>query len=357
MCCYGLVEKNCTCEIKFTYLIIEDADRVAEIIKDHYLHSYSISTSIDIRKEQFTNAKIHSIYLYPIKSCAPMKVSRWPLDSSSLLYDRSFVIMQGRKPLTQKMLPMLCMIRPIIDLELRVMTISYPGEKDHVLNLKKGSSRNIERTFKKTCVGKVCGDEVEGLDCGQDVSNWLESVTGLSNLTLVQLTKREQRKSVKSYKQTQDLRSFANEAQFLILNLNSVRELDKMLSLGESNEDNGNSVASKIEWITEQFRGNIVMSGNLASFEEEHWRCIRVRNEHSGCVARFNIQNLCKRCSVLSVDQKNGELTQEPLKTLSKMEGRKFSFGVLASLECDKDFDLNNSYISTHWQLEISCHK
>ena len=330
---------------------------MVEIIRDHYLNSYSIPTSIEIRKEQFTNAKIHSIYLYPIKSCAPMKVSRWPLDSSSLLYDRSFVIMQGRKPLTQKMLPMLCMIRPIIDLELRVMTISYPGEKDHVLNLKKGSSRNIERTFKETCVGKVCGDVVEGLDCGQDVSNWLESVTGLSNLTLVQLTKREQRKSVKNYKQTQDLKSFANEAQFLILNLNSVRELDKMLNVRESNGDNMNSVASKIDWITEQFRGNIVISGNLASFEEEHWRCIRVRNEHSGCAVRFNIQSQCKRCSVLSVDQKNGELTQEPLKTLSKMEGRKFSFGVLASLEYDKYFDLNNSYLSTHWQLEISCHK
>ena len=344
--------------INVTYLIIEDADKVVEIIKDHYLTSYSVPNSIEIRKEHFANPKIHSIYLYPIKSCAPMKVSRWPLGSCSLLYDRSFVIMQGRKPLTQKMLPMLCMIRPIIDLELRVMTISYPGEKDHILDLKESDGRNIERALNQTCVGKVCGDVVEGLDCGQDVSSWLEAVTGLSNLTLVQLTKREQRKSVKSYKQTQDLKSFANEAQFLILNLNSVRELDKLLNFGESNVDNDNSMTSKIDWITEQFRANIVISGNFASFEEEHWRCIRVRNEHGGCAAvKFNIQSLCKRCSVLSVDQINGELTQEPLKTLSKMEGRKFSFGVLASLEYDKDFDLNNNYLSTRWQLEISCHK
>ena len=323
-------------------------------MRDHYLTSYSIPTSIEIRKEQFANPKIHSIYLYPIKSCAPMKVSRWPLDSSSLLYDRSFVIMQGRKPLTQKMLPMLCMIRPIIDLASSLMTISCPGEKNYVLNLDECDGRNIERTFKETCVGKVCGDVVEGLDCGQDVSNWIEAVTGLSNLTLVQLTKREQRKSAKSYKQTHDLKSFANEAQFLILNLNSVRELDKLLSFGESNGDNSNIVESKIDWITEQFRGNIVISGNLAPFEEEHWRYIKVRDDHGGNAVRLNIQSLCKRCSVLSVDQKNGELTQEPLKTLSKMEGRKFSFGVLACLENDKDFDLNNTYLSTCWQLEIS---
>ena len=312
--------------------------------------------SIEKTKEHYTTAKIHSIYLYPIKSCAPMKVSRWPLDSSSLLYDRSFVIMQGRKPLTQKMLPMLCMIRPIIDLESGLMTISCPGEKNHVLNLYECDSKNIERTYNETCLGKVCGDVVEGLDCGEDVSNWLEEVTGLSNLKLVQLTKREQRKSVKKSKQTQDLKSFANEAQFLILNLNSVRELDKMSNVGESNGDNSNSVASKIDWITEQFRGNIVISGNLAPFEEEHWRCINVRDDHGGYAARLNIQSLCKRCSVLSVDQKNGELTQEPLKTLSKMGGRKFSFGVLACLENDKDFDLNNTYLSTRWQLEISCH-
>ena len=132
--------------INVTFLIIEDADKVVEIIKDHYLTSHSMPHSIEKTKEHYTTAKIHSIYLYPIKSCAPMKVSRWPLDSSSLLYDRSFVIMQGRKPLTQKMLPMLCMIRPIIDLESGLMTISCPGEKNHVLNLYECDSKNIERT-------------------------------------------------------------------------------------------------------------------------------------------------------------------------------------------------------------------
>ena len=43
-----------------------------------------------------------------------------------------------------------------------------------------------------------------------------------------------------------------------------------MLNFGESNVDNDNSMTSSIDWITEQFRANIVISGNFASFEEDY---------------------------------------------------------------------------------------
>ena len=102
----------------------DDADKVVDIIKDHYLSSFKLTRPNDEVRGEPNEPKLCGIYLYPIKSCAPCKVSRWPLGSGSLLYDRSFVIMQGRKCLTQKILPMLCMIKPKIDLERKILMIS-----------------------------------------------------------------------------------------------------------------------------------------------------------------------------------------------------------------------------------------
>ena len=38
---------------------------------------------------------------------------------------------------------------------------------------------------KGLCLGNICGQEVEGRDCGQEVADWLEDVLCLNGLKLV----------------------------------------------------------------------------------------------------------------------------------------------------------------------------
>ena len=135
------------------------------------------------------------------------------------------------------------------------------------------------------------------------------------------------------------LKSFANEGQFLILNLNSAKELEKHLP-EDAFEDtfitnNLNEChQSRTDWIIEQFRGNIVIDGPKP-FDEENWESIKIKSNND-CIT-LDVQGMCTRCNVISVNQSNGDIVQEPLKTLTKMEGRKFKFGVLASLRYDEN--------------------
>ena len=118
--------------------------------------------------------------MFPIKSCAALKITKgsWPLAETSLKYDRQFVIMQGRSVLTQKSEPLLCQIQPDINLKKEILTLSVPWmEETCSVSLNHNSKEAQERQL---CSGKVCGDIIDGIDSGNEVSIWLEQILGLT---------------------------------------------------------------------------------------------------------------------------------------------------------------------------------
>ena len=138
-----------------------------------------------------TNGKLCGLYLYPIKSCAPLKITEgsWPLSKTSLKYDRQFVIMQGKSTLTQKNEPLLTQIQPKIDLTKKIMTLSATWQSKtcqiFLQNFDEKSSKIAKNMTNnpgniKLCSGKVCGDIIEGYDCGDEVADWLEETIGLT---------------------------------------------------------------------------------------------------------------------------------------------------------------------------------
>ena len=139
-----------------------------------------------------TNGKLCGLYLYPIKSCAPLKITEgsWPLSKTSMKYDRQFVIMQGKSTLTQKNEPLLTQIQPKIDLTKKIMTLSATWQSRNcqifLQNFEKSSKMatnditNNPEMVTKLCSGKVCGDIIEGYDCGDEVADWLEETIGLT---------------------------------------------------------------------------------------------------------------------------------------------------------------------------------
>lgn len=156
---------------------------VIKIIIEHFIKTPEISAGSKTNLVPILPAKISAIYLYPIKSCGALKVTKgsWPLSETCLKFDRQFVIMQGRSTLTQRREPLLCQICPKIDLKTKIMTLSVPWV-DAKCELNLATIEGTE-TLGQICSGKVCGDQIEGLDCGDLVSEWLEQVLGLTGNT------------------------------------------------------------------------------------------------------------------------------------------------------------------------------
>ena len=143
-----------------------------------------------------------------------------------------------------------------------------------------------------------------------------------TGLRLIQVTQR------KSKKVQNNLQSLANEAQFLVLNRSSAQSLFKETQ--ENLEQNQN-----IDWILEQFRGNLVLDG-CDPYDENVWKQIQIPVKTSTgktaveSILNLEVHGLCTRCNVIGVNQANSERVQEPLQTLAKSESKRFKFGILA---------------------------
>ena len=285
------------------YSTLEDVNFLLKVLTENYL------TSLPEKCEtsSISSPTLSAIYVYPVKSLAPMAVKRWPVGNGGLLHDRSFVIMQGSKVLTQKVLPMLCLIKPTIDLEAQTLTLSYEGEPSLVLDLVPSSGTDAKGAM---CTTRVCKDTIKGIDMGQAVSDWLEVVTGMLDLRLVKVHSRDSKMS----------KSSANDSPFLVLNLASIR------MLGQTIQDKEEGWTD--EWLIEQFRGNLVIAGPK-TFDEDDWKNLTFLSDDGSFTLKMD--GPCRRCTMISIDQTSGESVQEPFRTLSKWN-RNFNFGVLASI-------------------------
>lgn len=91
-----------------------------------------------IPKDTFINndANIHlknrgtltRILLYPIKSCGAFSIEQWPMTVKGLKYDREWMIVNPLgTAFTQKHNKKLCLVKPLINLETRVMVLTFKG--------------------------------------------------------------------------------------------------------------------------------------------------------------------------------------------------------------------------------------
>ena len=162
-------------------------------------------------------------------------------------------------------------------------------------------------------MGKVCGEEGEGYDCGREVGDWLDTVLGLTGVRLVRGVRRKSQLLEGS-------KSLANDSSCLVLGQASVdllaQEVNRRCDLQGENEDQFTCLR-----LTQRFRPNILLSTRLP-FQEEDW----AQFEAGG--RQFSVSGPCRRCQVIRVEQDTGEVTMEPLRSLAAMKDRAFNFGV-----------------------------
>jgi len=198
-----------------------------------FLRLYFLDKSVDSamhNKSQIPAGPVHlsRILLYPIKSCAGMNVMSWPVCPSGLLYDREWVIVAYKgKALTLRNAPKLCLIRPMISLRARTLTISAPKMKPFTISLNSFPSSDDESTV------RVCGAKCKVNIYGRKVAAWFTKFLGREcnlahrsrGFTRIP-RKRTKLLSPSQSEQPQSSIVFSNEGQFLMVSESSVEALN-----------------------------------------------------------------------------------------------------------------------------------
>lgn len=104
--------------------------------------------------------------------------------------------------------------------------------------------------------------------------------------------------------------------------------------------DWSNHQVDHLDDVTDRFRGNLIVE-TPDVLEELHWKSLRIGD------AVLKAGESCTRCQMICIDQKTGEKTTEPLRTIAREFQGKLTFGLYLSrtdpeednryIDCDKD--------------------
>uniref|UniRef100_A0A7G3ASK4 Molybdenum cofactor sulfurase n=1 Tax=Lutzomyia longipalpis TaxID=7200 RepID=A0A7G3ASK4_LUTLO len=274
------------------------------------------------------NIKLEMICIYPVKSCGAFKIfDKWPVTSHGLQYDREWMIVTEKGvALTQKTNTKMCLITPRIDQKEGKMTLYFPEMESICVELKVESDQIMQDL--SLCKSKVCGDQIQGYDCGEEVAQWLERALDTPGVRLIRKNSEEKRffrkngtNGTNGINTEYSEISLANQAQFLLINSTSVSWLMDKVKDWEYEENRDVLLAG----VVDRFRGNIVIKSSKC-LEEANWKVLKI-----GPIL-FKVDGQCTRCQMICIDQATGEKTTEPLRTIAKEFKGKIKFGIYLSL-------------------------
>lgn len=252
--------------------------------------------------------KLSTLACYPVKSLRGIALSRAELTERGLAFDRRWMLVDddGRF-VTQREIPALA----TIGVELSSDTLRLVHERMAPLVL---SLDELEAAVRRV---RVWQSECQALDEGDGAANWLAEALAKSlpepqreagRLRLVRLP-HEQRRWVETEFLPPAERgvvhtAFADGYPLLIASEASLAALNQRL------EAKGEAPVPM-----ERFRPNLVVSGG-DPFAERDWASL------AGPGYRLGLRKPCKRCKIITLDQRSGEApsAKEPLKTLVEMD-------------------------------------
>lgn len=119
----------------------KDVDAVLEMIKNCYVvrkNSPKLPSDYRYFRKKPMEPILNAIYVFPIKSCGPAKITtEWKLSAKGLLYDREWMIVNyDGLAITQKHSTIMCLIQPAFDFNTNELILSFPGDYEIFNNIK-----------------------------------------------------------------------------------------------------------------------------------------------------------------------------------------------------------------------------
>jgi len=278
------------------YSTQKEIDKFVDFISNHYrmVTNDTYSTSV------CNSPRIISIYIYPIKGALPFRVSNWPITKTGLKHDREFIIYDSKnKSVTLKSNVKLSYIQPEIDLYFNRCILTNTNTRSTI-------SFFIDKLHEMRDI----------------VNNWISTTLEEEGCKLVKC-------EVDS--------NFSNTSQYLLLNKQSLLDLNYRINSGNKYFNYIPSVYLKNKWtemrytlgydINEyRFRPNILIDG-IEAYSEE-----KITTFMSDDIV-FHKDIDCVRCYTTTVDSSRNKMDDnlEPMKTLNKYKkvDGKVVFGIL----------------------------
>ncbi|KAI1302409.1 Mitochondrial amidoxime-reducing component 1 [Halotydeus destructor] len=259
------------------------------------------------RKRYETVGYVSKLTIYPIKSCRGITVPRLTVAKSGVRYelfrDRGWVVVSSENR-------MLNLIRAP---KLITITIKLNGDSLELFAPDGQSCLCKVRTELSSSdvliQTNVYGGDTEGIDCGDEVAEFISGVIEISGCRLIQyvegLKTRPSRSEGKRDKKKEAAHqvTYQNYSDVHLTTESSLEELNQRI-MNNNNGGESNTVTSG------HFRPNIEVSGS-SPWEEDTWEFVQIGDG----VELYQMQN-CNRCPQTVVNRDNGVPEQEPLFTL-----------------------------------------
>ncbi|SJX63809.1 related to molybdenum cofactor sulfurase HxB protein [Sporisorium reilianum f. sp. reilianum] len=319
----------------------QDVERLVGFLARFFLSSSPTCQHASVGKNAVERQfELANITVYPIKSCAGQDLApgeKWELTRHGLKYDREWIVMNlsNGKALSQKRFPKMALIRPRIDLRARTMTIAIAGTT-HTFTLDVDDECQYIDDASGLKKAEICGMEVRPRAHRSEVlRSMLTDLLGVSCTLARQATDVRRHSKLDSGSDKIPL-IFSNESPFLLINSASVDQVSRWMqhdapSLHPSSaiedvaSDSGYSSASHADKTyappvhaqAASFRANFLVSpttsGTEAPFAEDSFSRVVLGGSHV-----FGVLGECRRCQMVCVDQRTGEVRPQTLKTLAK---------------------------------------
>jgi uncharacterized protein YcbX len=239
--------------------------------------------------------RIVGLFYYPVKSMAAVRANEISLAARGMIFDREWMVVDTEN-------------RFITQREVPKLTIHHDAAGSNVFIPRRmwGKGELLE--------ARVWGDTCEATDQGREVANFISRFCD-RHLRLVRMRDHHLRPSKRLPPGEQAHVGFADGYPLLFTSEESLTELNRLIT-----EQHG--LADFVPM--DRFRPNVVVSGCVEPFEEDHW------NEFTVNGLIFQGAKPSRRCTITTVDQSTGARGKEPLRTLStfRKEGHEVYFGM-----------------------------
>jgi len=242
--------------------------------------------------------RVHGLYCYPVKSCGGTSLASATVGPRGIVGDRRWMVVdETGEFLTQRELHRMALVSPRL-IHNGLLELSAPGMPPLTVAPDGREDRVDVSIWSDRCVA---------LDEGPSAAEWLSAFLEV-RCRLVRFPDDATRRVDPQYGSPNDQVGFADGFSFLLTSCASLDDLNHRLAAALP---------------MNRFRPNIVVSGGEA-FEEDRWTRISI----DGIV--FAVVKPCARCVITTVDQRTGEASHEPLRTLAtfrNVAGRGVMFG------------------------------
>ena len=233
------------------------------------------------------NYLVYQLYIYPVKSLGGIAVTKAEIDNTGFKYDRRYMLVDcDNRFISQREYHPLCLLQ--LGFTDSGFSINHKLKNTKPLfipySMEKGEE--IEVT--------IWDDKVNAIVAPPLYNQWFTEIIGRT-CKLVYMSDKSKRYINTKYANNNEIVSFADAFPMLILGEESMKLLNTKLTQSIS---------------INRFRSNIVFSGGTAN-EEDNWKKLEINN------ILFKGAKPCERCIIPTINQEDGSISSEPLKTMA----------------------------------------